>query len=105
VLKPGQRGTKKLVEVFGEHLLCVRYRYDWRRRKRLKTVELVVGESKWQPTLGYMHVGVRLGYEEEELRAKVKAAGAYWRKDEKLWEMPHETATRLGLWKRVVRSL
>lgn len=27
-LAPGQKGTKKLHEQFGDHLLCVRYRYD-----------------------------------------------------------------------------
>ncbi len=27
-LKPGQKGTKRLVEKYGDALLCVRYRYD-----------------------------------------------------------------------------
>lgn len=27
-LKPGQKGTKRLVEQYGDALLCVRYRYD-----------------------------------------------------------------------------
>ena len=27
-LRPGQRGTKKLVRRFGERLICVRYCYD-----------------------------------------------------------------------------
>ncbi len=27
-LKPGQQGTKNLLEVYGDALLCVRYRYD-----------------------------------------------------------------------------
>jgi hypothetical protein len=48
-LKPGQKGTKHLVEQYGDHLVCVRYRYDATRKKRIKTVELVVGEADWQP--------------------------------------------------------
>ena len=26
--KPGQKGTKKLTALYGEKLVCVRYRYD-----------------------------------------------------------------------------
>ena len=43
-LKPGQKGTKKLVDEYGENLICVRYRYDEKRKIRLKTVELIVEE-------------------------------------------------------------
>ena len=49
ILKPGQRGTKKLCAEYGERLLCVRYRYDEERRKRPKTVELEVDEVDWEP--------------------------------------------------------
>ncbi len=44
-LKPGQKGTKRLVEQYGKSLLCVRYRYDENRRVRLKTVEIIVEEK------------------------------------------------------------
>jgi len=37
-LKPGQKGTKRLVEKYDDTLLCVRYRYDESRGVRLKTV-------------------------------------------------------------------
>jgi len=50
-LKPGQKGTKKLVEKYGKSLLYVRYRYDEGRGVRVKTVEIVVEEKPWQPTL------------------------------------------------------
>lgn len=48
-LKPGQRGTKKLLNQYGEQLVCVRYRYDAERKKRFKTVELIVDEIDWEP--------------------------------------------------------
>jgi hypothetical protein len=46
-LRPGQKGTKKLVSRFGDRLICVRYRYDATRRKRFTTVELIVDEADW----------------------------------------------------------
>jgi hypothetical protein len=38
-LRPSQPGTKQLRVQCGERLVCVRYRYDEQRQKRLKTVE------------------------------------------------------------------
>ena len=43
-LKPGQKGTKQLLAQYGDRLICVRYRYDAQRKKRFKTVELLVAE-------------------------------------------------------------
>jgi hypothetical protein len=37
-LKPGLKGTKRLVEKYGDALFCVRYRFDKARGVRLKTV-------------------------------------------------------------------
>ncbi len=48
-LKPGQKGTKQLLAQYGDRLICVRYRYDAQRKKRFKTVELLVAERDWQP--------------------------------------------------------
>jgi hypothetical protein len=46
-LKPGQNGTKRLVEHYGDQLICVRYRYDKLKRKRYKTIELIIDEQAW----------------------------------------------------------
>ena len=48
-LQPGQKGTKKLYDRYGDQLVCVRYRYDAARQRRLKTVELIVEEVPWRP--------------------------------------------------------
>src|SRR3989454_11016778 len=48
-LKPGQKGTKQLLAQYGDRLICVRYRYDAQRKKRFKTVELLVAERDWEP--------------------------------------------------------
>ncbi|WP_322816587.1 hypothetical protein [Chloroflexus sp.] len=48
-LKPGQRGTKKLQALYGDRLICVRYRYDFETGRRFKTIELIVDEKAWSP--------------------------------------------------------
>jgi hypothetical protein len=53
ILKPGQPGTKRLVEKYGESLVCVRFRYDAESRQRLKTVELLVEKTDWNPPQRY----------------------------------------------------
>ena len=48
-LQPGQEGTKKLLDQYGDQLVCVRSRYDEAQQRRLKTVELTVEETPWRP--------------------------------------------------------
>jgi hypothetical protein len=43
-LQPGQNGTKKLTEKYGEKLVCVRKRYDG--DYTYTTVEIVVSKKK-----------------------------------------------------------
>jgi len=79
-LKLGQRGTKKLVKEYGDRRLCVRYRYDEARARRLKTVELVVEETPWWPegrraARREEIVSLRVKWQERALRAVVKGAG------------------------------
>ena len=87
-LKPGQKGTKKLVEKYGKALLYVRYRYDEQRGVRLKTVEIVVEEQPWAPSLRLRDediVPITVAYVEKELREKLKTAGGRWAPEAKLW--------------------
>jgi hypothetical protein len=77
-LKPGQKGTRRLVEKFGDALLCVRYRYDAIRGVRLKTVEIVVEEKPCKSFLRYKDediVSLILSYTKKDLRDKLKALG------------------------------
>ena len=48
-LNPGQKGTKALVDIYGDTLVCVRYRYDEESRTRIKTVEIIVEKTDWTP--------------------------------------------------------
>ena len=109
-LRPGDRGTRKHVERFGKRLVCVRYRYDPVARRRYTTVELIVAEAAWQPKDRKPRanrpademVYVRVGFAEEGLRAKMKALGAIWRPQDKLWELPWGVVRGLGIEDRVV---
>jgi len=109
-LRPGQKGTKHLVEKYGDRLICVRYRYDEANHKRYTTVELVEAEATWvdEPAQsspqGLTHtdrVGVRIEYGETELRDKAKQLGAIWRPRHKLWEMTYGNVVALGLEDRI----
>lgn len=91
-LKPGQKGTKRLVEQYGESLLCVRYRYDDTRSVRLKTVEIIVEEKPWQPPF-YFKDGdiapITVAFEETALRARLQKMRAKWEPNLKVWLLPY----------------
>jgi len=98
-LRPGQNGTRKLAERFGKRLVRVRYRYDETLRKRYTTVERKSRSTRSPDDMVY----VRIGYGEEGLRAKLKALGALWRPQHKLWELPWGVARGLDIADRVVQ--
>lgn len=86
-LKPGQKGTKSLVEKYGDALLCVRYRFDPDRGVRLKTVEIIVEEKHCKPAQrrGDDLVPVIVAYTEKALRDQLKSIGAKWDPQGKVW--------------------
>ncbi|MBI3325077.1 MAG: hypothetical protein HYZ81_00010 [Nitrospinae bacterium] len=98
-LKPGQKGTKQLLAQYGDRLVCVRYRYDAQRKKRFKTVELIVAEREWEPPpprfAAEAIVGVRVGCAEVEVRDQVKQAGGKWNRSRKVWELRYERVVAL----------
>ncbi len=104
-LKPGQKGTKKLLELYGQRLVCVRYRYDEQRQKRFKTVELILGETPWTPKPKPVNkttiVNLRVELKEAELQRKVKSAGGKWNPAKRLWEISYGQAIALGLEDRI----
>lgn len=104
-LQPGQNGTKQLLRQYGDQLVCVRYRYDKLRGKRLKTIELVIDEKDWVPGVNFpatRRVSIRVDYNETKLREHVKAAGGYWDPDKKAWQLTFSKALELGLDRRIL---
>ena len=117
VRKPGERGTQGLVEKYGDRLVCIRYRYDPKKQRRYKTVELIIADETWTPAheprvevsppIAERHytprVPVRIKYYEKELQRQIKAIGGTWEPAKKLWYAPEEYVRRIGLDKRIVR--
>jgi len=124
-LKPGQKGTKWLYNQYGDRLFCVRYRYDEKKKKKFKTVELIVEESDWEPSKskilghalaetklalfnaeigGHVIVGIRIDYNEKNLQHSIKKVGGIWDGEQKLWLLRYAKVLELGLSERIVKT-
>ena len=101
---PGAKGTKSLVEKYGDHLVCVRYRYDADKRLRYKTAEIVVDEAPWLPQKADTQAYVLVHWKEKDLQTRIKAAHGKWNKDKKLWKLDMTQIHRMGLKGRIVNG-
>ena len=106
-LHPGQPGTQKYLKQYGDALICVRYRYDHLKNRKLKTIELIVENEPWQVNARRIPanklVGVEIHYGEIHLARVVRQAGGRWNREKKLWELPYQQATSLGFEDRIRR--
>jgi hypothetical protein len=108
VLKPGQPGTKKWLEKYGESLYYVRHRYDRDKNLKFVTVELVVEEKYYR----YKHTKIahnklfelKIEYHEKYLRKLVKEAGGRWNILKKVWELSYGEILKLGLRERIIQK-
>ena len=107
-LAAGQAGTKKMVERYGDRLICVRYRYDSEKRIKYKTVELIVEKGVWnyesRKAEQKRKVGIRVKYSEIDIRRRIKAAGGTWNAEKKHWELDYGIVKKLGLTDRIVTN-
>lgn len=105
-LKPGQRGTKKLVQKYGDRLICVRYRYDAASGRRYKTVELIEEAGEWVPSDGLRSwdrwVGVRVGWDERRVCKDIRIAGGIWDRRNQWWRLRYRLVRLLKLEDRMV---
>ena len=99
-LPPGTPGAQKLLQRFGEALVCVRHRVTPDVEARCTPVELVLEQVPIRSRTDQL-VGVQVGYGEKALQSQVKAAGGVWDPASRLWRLPQRTARRLGLSDRV----
>ena len=92
---------------YGERLLCVRYREDRQRKKRYKTVELIVEQADWEPPELLLKtetiVGVRVAWGEKELASLVRRAGGKWNRDLRIWELRYDSALAIGVADRIIK--
>ena len=84
----------------------MRYRCDSKRRRRLKTVELVVAERYLEPSPPrFAHdliVGLRVAFAEAAVRDRVKQAGGTGNPERKVWQLRYDRVVDLGLSRRIV---
>ncbi|HXH09379.1 MAG TPA: hypothetical protein VNP04_06410, partial [Alphaproteobacteria bacterium] len=82
--------------------------YDAQRKKRFKTVELIVAEREWEPPpprfAADTMVGVRVGFAEVAMRDQVKQAGGKWNPSRKVWELRYDQVVALKLESRIVEA-
>ena len=116
IFKPGQKGTRKLVNKYGEQLVAVRYRYNETVNKRFKTVELVIDEKEWEvidpdgkmtdpkqfSEIKASQVKVRIGWQEHDIRERVKSIGGKWSEKDHLWYVNDFALRGIGLANRIV---
>ena len=81
----------------------MRYRYDASRKKRIKTVELVVAESDWEPRFAPDEiVSLRVAFTDVAIRKRVKHAGGVWNPARTVWQLRYDRVVTLGLRRRIV---
>ena len=84
----------------------MRYRYDAQRKKRFKTVELLVAERDWEPPRPrFAHdqiVGLRVAFADVAVRDRVKQAGGTWNPERRVWQLRYDRVVALGLHSRIV---
>ena len=107
-LKAGQKGTKKLIEKYGDQLLNVRYVYDSEKHLMMKTAEILIEKKPWyrkkDRTSYNKIVHLRIDYGEVKLGRSVKLAGGRWNKVKGYWELPYREAVALGLDNRIINT-
>jgi hypothetical protein len=105
-LKPGQKGTKKLLDIYGDALVCVRYRYDEERGTRVKTAEIIVETKDWRPPPPKFKPGeivrVRIAFAETVLKKLAKAGGGRWDPEARLWSVPYGKVKGTALEKHII---
>jgi len=106
IMQPGQPGTKKLVERYGDNLICVRYRYDDQKKMKYKTIEIIIESKPWQDNNKKItetkSMDIRIEYNEAELRSRIKACGGKWDPQKKVWQLSYEKVKKLDLLERIV---
>jgi hypothetical protein len=106
-IKPGRSGTRKLVEQDGERLIWVHYRYDEEKKKRDKTVELIIEETSWTPKKkppANEIISIRVEVKEKELQSRIKREGGRWNPHERVWKMRDDAAVKPGLKPRIIST-
>ncbi|AUM14692.1 hypothetical protein [Ketobacter alkanivorans] len=108
-LRPGDSGTKKLTERYGDRLVCVRYRKDDEKKRRYTTIELIVDEGpidhnklyRLTPEERALCVGVYVSRGDFAAKKQVIEAGGIYDRLSDLWRLPLGKVVKLGMIERL----
>ena len=104
----GKPGTKKLVQQYGENLLCLRYRVNTETRERIRTVELILEDKDApkkkaeKPITDQTIMRVEIGLDEKLLAKRIRASGGRWDREGEYWKLPYKTVKALDLEENMV---
>ena len=102
-LSPESRGALKLARQFGDALICVRHRSDYKGEYRYTTVELLVRTTLTRPRTHNL-AGVRIGPDEKPLQTVVRAAGGTWDYKSWVWQLQRRVVGILKLADRIIEK-
>ncbi|MBN2403457.1 MAG: hypothetical protein JXN64_13845 [Spirochaetes bacterium] len=109
IVKPGQPGTKKWMEKYGENLICIRYKIDTSRNCRIKTAEIILDKKPItvrSRRIPYNKlVSIKIQFNNIYLRKLIIAAGGKWNISKKIWLLPYGKVMELGLEKNMLDNL
>ncbi len=103
---PGQPGTKALMNKNEMELVCVRYKYDKPKHRKIKTAEFII--KSWNDERNTLKVPfnkivhLKVEYGERQIGTLIRAAGGKWNKEKKYWELPYREVKSLGLEERII---
>lgn len=108
-LRPGDSGTKKLSQRYGDRLVCVRYRKDEQKKRRYTTIELIVDEGpidhnklyRLTPEERALAVGVFIAKSDVSTRRLVIGEGGVYDQLADLWRLPLGKVVKLGMIERL----
>ena len=112
--KPGDDGTKRYTDKYGQTLCAVRYRRSPCRTRVYTTVEIIVSEREAyrkndnafiKRSVDKKWVALRIGFEEVELRNEVRRIGGRWSKSAQAWVANRRLAESANLGSRIVEGL
>ena len=113
-IRNDQPGAQRFKRQWGDKLIAVRYRHDSSKNEQITTIEIEVDRrpAPQNDLCQRAHlaaqrseiVALAISFHENDLRLRVKQAGAKWSQLGKLWLTSRNTAISLGLKDRIVEG-
>jgi hypothetical protein len=104
-MRPNDRGAVKLTRLYGEELLCVRYRTNRGADERITTVELIVDRVAVQKRSGDDLVAFKIKGNEFELQRWARSRGATYDRHTRMWRLQRRMIIEMGLQHRIAVPL